>query len=199
MPLPDRDGRFRAYPVEWGVDETGPNKLVTFTCRWRIVQWYGDKDQEWYDFTAENSEITSYTYLQKRDGGVNTTGVEQLQAALGWDGRDLEALANTNWAETGCSIVTAWDTYQGKTKLKVQWVDNWDPTSGPGGGVAKADSAKLKTMQASFGGQLRATTPAQAAPVAGKIEPEAKPKPAPPPPPQATGTGQDVSDDDIPF
>src|SRR5262245_30979252 len=51
--LPKREGRFRATIGEHAVDETGPNRLATFICQFRLTQelvngQWDPIDEDWW-------------------------------------------------------------------------------------------------------------------------------------------------------
>lgn len=187
MARPDRDGRFRAYPTEWGVDETGDSKLATFICRWSLTEWLGSEvgpdgkqSPKWYPYDSMQAEIVSYTYLEKKgNAGPNEIGISQLVKALGWNGYDFEALANTDWSQTCCQLAIENDTYQGKTKLKVQWIDHWDAEGTGVSGVRKGSAATISKMSERLGAQLRAMS----------ATPVGPPPPPGGPPPGGHATG----------
>lgn len=196
--MPDREGRFRGYPVEWGLKEsTGDSQSVAFACLWRLTEFYDPDGKQWCDYSQLNREITSFTYFIKRDGSPSLNGVEQLKRSLGWNGHDVAALQTTDWTARGCqlTIESEINPKNNKRSLKVQWLDEWDAT--PGRGVVKLDGDRLSALQGRLGGQLRASAGPQSA-----AAPPPKGRPAPPPPPikvAAATEGGDVDEKDIPF
>ncbi len=176
--IPNREGLFNAYPVEVGVDETGPNKLATCIIRFHIYQEL-QSSGEWDDCDADNLEITGYFYLEKKDGSLNSITIDSLKAALGWDGRDPFSLQETDLSQHAVQLKLAFEEYNGKTRLKVQYLNPFGSTGT--GGVKKADDATKTSIRNRLGSKLRAVAgPAQAAPP--KLPP-AKPKaPSGPPP-----------------
>jgi hypothetical protein len=196
--LPDRDGRFRGYPQEWGIQESNKSQSVAFSVLWRLTEFYDPAAKQWCEYASMAREITSFTYFVKADGTPSPNGVEQLQRALGWAG-DLIALQTADWTKQGAQLTIEWDTFNNKTKLKVQWLDAWDAT--PGRGVQKLDSTKLSALQGKLGGQLRAMSPQ----VQGGPPPGGRPAPPPPPAMKPVGAAavpensRDVSEEDIPF
>ena len=193
--LPDREGRFKASIAEHGVDETGPNNLATFVCKFALTEEL--VGGQWTPLGPDESslDITGYFYLEKRDGSINTVTVENLKEAFGWDGRDLLWLKNADFANLTVQVKLEYQTYQGKngskTNLKVRYV-NAEHSSG-GGGVPRASDDTIKAMSLRLGSKLRALaggTPAATPKPNGKpVAPPAKPKtPVAPPAAQSAKT-----------
>jgi hypothetical protein len=181
--IPNREGLFNAYPAEVGVDETGPNKLATCIIKFKLHQEL-QASGEWDDCAAENFEITGYFYLEKKDGSLNTITVDALKAALGWDGRDPFWLQETDLSQHPVQLKLAFEEYNGKTRLKVQYLNPFGSTGT--GGITKADGAAKTAIRNRLGSKLRALAgPAQkpAPPAAPPNLPPAKPKAPPAPAP----------------
>lgn len=178
--LLDREGTFRAVPLSWGLQDSKASQSIALAITYRILaQRDGDDWHDWRDY--EDHEITGYHYIVKANGDVNTATVESLVKAGIWDGNpDLNRMGPPDVA---CQIVVEPDVYNGKTKLKVNWVNHVDYT----GGVKSVDEVKIKEISMQYGSQFRAIA-AQAKPVAAA----AKPKPAPP----AAPARQPIPDDD---
>ena len=188
--LPTREGLFNAYPVEIGIDETGPNNLATCIIRLRLCEEL-QPSGEWADCSDENFDITGYFYLEKKDGSLNAVTIDSLKAALGWDGRDPFWLQETNLSQHAVQVKLSFEEYGGKTRIKVQYLNPFGSTGG--GGVTKADEMTRRSIANRLGPKLRATAgPAQAPKPSGPPKPPlAKPKalakpaaPSPPPDPQ---------------
>lgn len=186
--LPSREGLFNAYPVEIGIDETGPNKLATCIIRFKLYEEL-QASGEWADCADEKWEITGYFYLEKKDGSLNTVTIDALKAALGWDGRDPFWLQETDLAEHAVQVKLGFEEYGGKTRIKVQYLNPFGSTGG--GGVTKADDATRRTIGNRLGSKLRALSgpaPAPAKPTKPTAPPKlppAKPKAQPTAPPTA--------------
>ena len=183
--IPNREGLFNAYPVEIGVDETGPNNLTTCIINFRLYEEL-QSSGEWADCADEKFEVTGYFYLEKKDGSLNSITIDSLKAALGWDGRDPFWLQDTDLSQHPVQVKLAFEEYNGKTRLKVQYLNPYGSTGS--GGVTKADAPTRKSITNRLGSKLRALAgPAKPA-VPPKLPP-AKPKapatPAPTPAPAA--------------
>lgn len=174
--LPNREGRFKATILEHGVAETGPNKLATFVCRFQLIQELINGEWEPVD---QDFDITGYFYLEKRDGTLNSITIDNLKSAFGWDGRDPFWLQDADFSRLVVQVKIAFETYDNKTRLKVQYVDaeNATPT-----GVPQADDAARRSIGTRLGSKFRANvggTPAPAPkPNAGSRPTPPKPKPA---------------------
>ena len=181
--LPSREGLFNAYPVDIGIDETGPNNLATCIINFRLYEEL-QPSGEWADCSHENFDISGYFYLEKKDGSLNTVTVDALKAALGWDGRDPFWLQETDLSAHAVQVKLGFEEYNGKTRIKVQYLNPFGSTGG--GGVTKADPTTRKSIANRLGSKLRATAgpaPVPAKPAAQPKLPPAKPKVAPSPKP----------------
>lgn len=190
--IPTREGLFNAYPVNIGVDETGPNKLTTCTISFRLYEEL-QPSGEWADCSDQKLEITGYFYLEKKDGSLNTITIDALKAALGWDGRDPFWLQDNDLSGQPVQVKLALEEYNGKTRLKVQYLNPFGSTGT--GGVAKADGAAKTTIRNRMGPKLRALAgPAQpaTAPASPPKLPPAKPKASAAPAPAAPAAECDM-------
>ena len=156
--LPNREGRFKATIGEHGVAETGPNSLATFVCEFHLMQEL--TEQEWIP-VDEDLSITGYFYLEKRDGSLNTVAIDQLKEALGWDGRDPFWLQDTDFSNHIVQVKLAFEEYDGKTRIKVQYVN---PEDWSGGGVPVADDSMRRSIAGRLGAKFRANAGGSPAP-----------------------------------
>lgn len=183
--LPNREGLFNAYPVQIGIDETGPNKLATCIISFRLYEEL-QQSGEWADCSADNFDICGYFYLEKKDGSLNTVTIDTLKDALGWDGRDPFWLQENDLSEHAVQVKLAVEEYNGKNRLKVQYLNPYG--SSASGGVTKADGATRKSISNRINSKLRAmAVPAQGKPApkpaganAAQKLPPARPKAQPP-------------------
>lgn len=170
--FPKREGRFKATIGEHAVGETGPNRLATFICQFRLMQELVNGEWEPVD---ENWWITGYFYLEKRDASLNEFAIEQIQEALGWDGRDPFWLQDTDFSGHVVQVKLAYEKFNGQTRLKVQYVN---PGDWAGAAVRKADDSTRWNIQSRLGPKCRANA-------GPSVKGAAPPAPAPPPPPEA--------------
>jgi len=184
----DRPGIFKARPLSWAV-RTAESGAVAVALEYLVLAQLDGS--AWIDWSgAEDHTVYGDTYVVKRDGTVHTSGVEQLVAALGWNG-DLRAVAGAP-PKVVVQVAVKEEEYQGKKRLKVAWVNPGDYSPRPEG----ASGGDVARLQVRFGSLLRA-----AAAVATKKAP-AKPAPVPSAtsaPPAASPTSDAAFDDDIPF
>ena len=166
--LANRAGSFNAYPLNIGIGETGPNNLATCTIDFALVEEV--VNGEWRDCTDEGLTILGYFYLEKRDGSVNHFAIHVLKKALGWDGRDPFWLQDTDLSKQPVQVKLAYETYEGRQRLKVQFLN---PYGAAPTGVSKADDATRRSINLRLGAKLRAQAAARAATTA-------PPAPAPP-------------------
>ncbi len=189
---PTREGLFNAYPVEIGIDETGPNKLATCTIRFQLYEEL-QPSGEWADCAGENWEITGYFYLEKRDGSLNNVAIDSLKTALGWDGRDPFWLQETDLSAQPVQVKLVIEQYEGKARVKVQYLNPFGSTAS--GAVSKADDATRRAISNRLGSKLRATAgpakpanataPTKLPPAKAKTPPPAAVPPKPTSPPTA--------------
>lgn len=193
----DRPGIFKATIQSWCVRKAENSKAVAISMEYVVVsQLDGDKWEDWTQYD-ERYRIYGDTYVVKKDGKVNLSGVEQLAAALGWDGNLASVLGDPPDVVVQINVKEeAWMDNEGteRTSLKVKWLNPGDYTPEPRG----ESDADVKALGAQYGSLLRAAA-AGAARAAGKTA-ATKARPNVP-----SGAALDVgarpqnSEDDIPF
>ena len=194
--LPTREGLFNAYPVQIGIDETGPNKLATCVINFKLYEEL-QQSGEWDDCSAENFYISGYFYMEKRDGSLNSVTIDSLKNALGWDGRDPFWLQEMDLSEHPVQVKLTFEQYNGKTRIKVQYLNPYGSTGS--GGVTKADEGTRRSISNRLGSKLRAISgPAKPAskPAAAPKLPPAKPKSQPPETPAEAPPSEPASTSD---
>lgn len=165
-----------------GLTEQGSNNLACAVLRVRLTAEL--QNGEWGNIENEGLEITGWHFLEKKDGTVNQPTIEQLKAALGWDGRDLDWLEDTDLAGVELQVSLEWESWNGKDRLKVQWLDPADADPN-GGGVPHADEGTRRKLKSRLGSKLRALSggsPMNAPAATGKPSSSAPPKRKTPPP-----------------
>ena len=174
---PNREGLFHAYPVEIGLGETKENKLLQAVIKYRLFEEMSGG--EVIDCSADNFEISGYHILEKRDHTLNTTTIEALKAATGWDGADPFWLQDNADAlsQTPVQVKLGFEEYNGQRNLKVQFLN---PYGARGGGVPKADDSIRKAVANRLGPKFRALSGGTAAPAPKPIGKPALPRTAPP-------------------
>ena len=160
MNLPTQGGAYIADPIEWTVEETGQNKLLTFVCKFSLKQFLGAGD--WEDISAHNMDITAWVYLFKKDGTPNQNAIDSIRESFGWTG-GISDLATGQWAGHEVQLSVAMETYQGKTKAKVNFIN---PRDSVPGGITPATPETLKALEAKYGATFRAMGAVPAKPAA---------------------------------
>jgi hypothetical protein len=181
----EHEGVFKATPTAWGLQDSQNTQSVALVVTFKILEQFADGGwQDWREY--EDHEITGWFYIVKKDGGVNTATVENLVKSIGWDG-NLDLSAGPQ--DITCQITTANEEYNGKTTLKVQWLNPGDYTPG----IKTVDPAKASDLQRRYGSQMRAAA------AAAKPKHTATTKATPPPPRPAPAPTPEVAEDDLPF
>lgn len=179
----DRTGIFRAELTECGVREPKPGaKSIMLGTRFKIIEAL--EDGEWVDWTEYDVEAFGDFNIIKKDGTINEGSCTQLRDVLGLN-HDFEM----NGDGHKCQITVKADTYEGKTKFRASWLDDWDREGGTGIKSAENPSNVLAPVQSqlkAFFGAKAVTTPAPTkAPPTAKAPPSGPPKAAPSGPPRS--------------
>ncbi len=177
----NREGLFNAYPVNVGVTDSGPNNLATVIVGFRLFEEL--VNGEWVDCSQEAIDVTGYFYLEKKDGQVNNVAVDALRTALNWTTDDPAWLQETDLSQVPVQLKLGNEEYNGKTKIKVQFLNPYGSTAG---GIPKGDAQTHQGIRLRLSDKLRAYmggTPAPAPKPAPRTTPAAKAPPRAPPPP----------------
>lgn len=181
MNMPKEEGRYLASPKEWGVEENTKTGTVGFSCLFALnSQWDGE---QWVDRTMEDLEITGFFNLIKKDGQPNEYSIQSLRDALGWSGASFADLNGDGWYNDAIEVqlVLKNEEYEGKTRLKVRYLNPRDYEGG-NGGVKKAADSEIQNLDSKYGPALRAINGGASAPAQSK---PSAPKPTNPAPPAA--------------
>ena len=147
MDLIDRAGTFRGSILSHAVGAT-KNGFPQWTPQLYGAELYDEELGEWVDWTAvPENELTAYLVLYDSKN-EQTLNHRQVEKVTGWDGTDFEELENMDLSETGIQFRVAENTYDGKTNLQVEWIDEYDAT--PGRITRRLDPAELKALSARF-------------------------------------------------
>jgi hypothetical protein len=165
MPPIDREGIFRAKVTDIGF-RPPKEGVKTRMVAMKFVATEMLVDTEWKDWSEYGAEVYGDVCLIKKDGTIHERGVETLRDALGWDG-SAASIENGTFEPWACQIVVAYDEYDGKTRLKVQWINHFN--SEGGSGMKKATPNDTKGFDAQHGAAMRAicTKATTKAPAAG--------------------------------
>lgn len=145
----DREGRFKATVVDYGLNEN-KNGIPEFTVEFAASSFYDNGT--WHDWTEYAQTIRGYFYAFKKDGTPNTTTIHNLMDALGWDGLSMQSLQEGDYANREVQIVVKSETYEGAARLKVAWLDPGDHQPS----LKKMDEREVKAMAATWDAKLRA-------------------------------------------
>ena len=150
----DREGRFQAYIVKHALKEIGQNGLTAFTAEYAVATEQ-QPDGSWADVSGEQLTIAGVHFLEKLDGQLNLSTIDQIKRAIPqWDGVDLLALDDADLAQVCVQITVAMDTWQGKTRPKVQWLASFDDEGMAG--LTEKDPVKAREIANRLGSRLRA-------------------------------------------
>lgn len=195
MPNPiDRAGTFRGTIVEYGLKKMDSGSIAV-AIRAVLDQMWDDDIKDWAPWAEYDQEAHGDIWIVKKDGNLNQNAVTSLCKNAGWDG-NFDSISETTWKPQQCQLVVQADTYNGETRYKISFINDYFRTPGGLGANMIADDAKA--LQMKFGAQLRAM--AGSAKMASKT-PNGKP-PAPPArnaPPVSAPPMQPAMGEDIPF
>ncbi len=159
----DSAGTFIGEVLEMGVNLTSKSKYPQAVVRLKAAQKYiADAENmahfgltepgyvPWIFEGQEAEEIIGYLVLFNSASEFNDDtkmlNYEQLQLALGWDGAGFDALADGTYVGKSVMFRVDNDTYDGKTQLKVNWIDNTNAS--PERALKTLDSSALKGLNA---------------------------------------------------
>lgn len=187
MALPYREGPTRGKVVESGIVAPKPDsKTVSFYLKLECTEWFGvpegRTEPDWCPIDHENTEITLYVYLTKKeDGAINARSVEDVMKSLPWNGKSFAELGKADFYGQMVQFSCKQDEYQGKKTMKASFLCPFDSTP-HAGGPSKADDSYLKNLDAQYAPKLRAIAP----PTKPGSAPARPGQPTIPPPPAAS-------------
>ena len=193
----DREGFFRASPIEQGVKQFATSEALAVSIRYQITEEL--RGNEWVDISQKNLVVVGDHWVIKKDGNPNEQTIDALRDLLGWDG-NVEALSETDMTDHVIQVTVKADEYEGKTFYNVTWLNPYDYV--PQRTVSNVDGEKLKEIQAVYGAQLRAlcaSGTANSVPASPSVAapPQVAPSPAPapsvsPPPPALSAAAEEA-------
>ena len=184
-------GNYRGRIVGYGLFEA-ESGAVAINIRGSIDEvWH---ESQWADYSEYDLYADGAVWIIKKDGSIHQKAVENLIRATGWDG-SLPSIQNQDWDPRPCAFVINPDEYNGETRFKIAFINEYDSTPG---GMGQVDDKKLSELESRFGSSLRAL--AGNAKRNNKSETKDKPsKPAPAENLEPAGVGAVESGDNIPF
>lgn len=182
----DREGVFRGVISSYGLKEMDSG-AVAVAVKVNLTQmWTGN---EWCDWSQYEMEAEGDVWIVKKTGHVNEGAAQSLINFAGWDG-NLLSIVNESWEPKPAAFVIKREEYEGKTRFKVSFVNDYERTPG---GLSNVTPEKVKELNTRFGSQFRALAGNKgrnAAPTNGRPTP---------PPVHSTPNAPPPSDNDIPF
>lgn len=149
MPVIDHDGRFRAQVVSYGLDIKEGRSSKGFWCKYALVSEWLDREKRWHDLTGLDT-AEGVIWFVKANGEKNDRAIETLKHALGWDGQAASLNGETEWKPADCQVIVEKETYNNKTRMKVQWVNPWE---GDGIPKPKAGASHVLNLQSLLDGK----------------------------------------------
>lgn len=148
----NREGTFRAQPLNWGVKQADSG-AIGFQLTFALLYEY--KDGAWQEIATEQMECDgAFWLIKKNDGGINQTAIEQCMDSLGWDG-DFASLQANDWSNSAVNVTVKAEEYNGKTRYKAAFINPPEDTP-RGGTLSNADASKLEAFNDRWGAQIRA-------------------------------------------
>ncbi|HWL51328.1 MAG TPA: hypothetical protein VNQ90_02775 [Chthoniobacteraceae bacterium] len=160
----DAVGSFRCRVVEPEAGWLGETEKGTPFIRIPLTVSDEESDQN-------GNTIIYQAYLS--DAAIDRT-VKDLTEVFGWDG-DLQALVsgNATFTDMECVIVTESETYEGKERIRVKFLNSIHRTA------PKLDQAKVNSLLAKLNSRTKAVAKAAGGSSPAKPAAKAPPKPAP--------------------
>lgn len=160
--LVDRVATFRGKVIDWGVS-TSSGGFPQFVLSLVATEIYDAEEQKWVDWSEYDvNEITAYCILFGSKG--ETLTFNQVKKVFNWNGADFQVLSEGDYSEVGIQFRVVEDTYEEKTRLKVEWIDEFDAE--PGRTVKKLNSDELRQLTAKYAqllkGSAKSAAPAKA-------------------------------------
>ncbi len=147
----DREGIFMAQPTQWRVRTFENSQAMAVEIDFRILGML-NAEGGWDDW-REYQETTcrGRWFLTKKDGSVNSSAVDQLAVALGWDG-NLLTISDAGPPSRACQITVKSDEYRGEVRHNATWMNHkfFKPTP------AGASTEQVNDLQGRFGSLFRA-------------------------------------------
>jgi hypothetical protein len=108
-------GKYSGRIAKSKVDTT-KNGCIQFVAALCLTKFEGDPLPAPYTPVA-------YMPLTKTNGERNTSQIDSIMAALGWNGVSLKELNAKDWSNIDIEAIMTWDEYNGQSKLRVSWIN----------------------------------------------------------------------------
>lgn len=167
MTLVDRTGWFRGTPTAGAVKlSTGgfPQLMLDID----ITEMLDPESGEWVDWSEFDHSIRAFLILFNASKAM--ANYPQVMKALDWDGTDMGELQSDDYGDRQVMIEVVENTYEGKTRLVVNWIDAADGEPKSGSELVPIDANAIATMNAQYGQFMNAapTAAPAKAPAKGK-------------------------------
>jgi hypothetical protein len=152
-----QEGTFRAVPLTWGLTEKGgDSRSVGVGIEFLVDYKWNAETEQWEDWRAGNFAITGYFYVVGKEGNLNDMAINQLRKSLGWDSGLEELVAETApWNDRPVNITCAFEEYNGKSSLKVKWLN--PPDDSPARAIGNVAPERVSELAMLFNPKIRAT------------------------------------------
>lgn len=125
----DRPGVFHANINDYELWECrGDSEAAAITCRFDVYEKL-EPNGEWIPWEY-GQQIDGHAWIVKRDGTINVKGLIAFGDATGWDG-SLDPIFDRTFKPLPVRIDCRLETYNGKERVKVAWINHHD-YAGPG-------------------------------------------------------------------
>ena len=148
----DRAADFRADIIEFGLKEHDSG-AVSLNIKCLLGEIWDVDNKCWNSWAEYGMEAFGSLNLVKKDGSLNQTQIKSVCEATGWNG-DFAAIAEGTWVPKRCQVQTKRNEYNGEVSFKINWINDHDKE--PGAGLSNIDPDKAKSLNARFGGSIRA-------------------------------------------
>lgn len=167
-------GSYRGDVVEHAVNlSSGGHPQLQITISG--LEMYDQDEKAWKDYSQYDVGSTGYMILAGKDGKA-TKNAEQVMKVFKWDGMSFAGLDAMPLEGMKVQFRIADETYEGKTRQKMVWIDDYDAKPSTGlGSIEKLDTNKLAALDKQFAGTLKGLT-------GGKIATAKAPSTPPTPP-----------------
>lgn len=188
MPQLSRAGWFLCNLLEWGVRESDAGAISVTLKLEAIAEWMpSDGGSAWREMPP--ADVFGDWYVQKKDGGLNQNGLDQLCRAKLWDFNKALELYTETPPQMQVVVSVEPNVYQGKTTYRPNWLHDAEHIPGSGGIANGVSRERIMELNAAIGAKLRAAAPKPKATAAAAA------KPSETEPPLARTTSKPLSDD----
>jgi hypothetical protein len=145
-----KEGVYRGRPIVTAIEEKDTGS-VQFNGTFQVTEI---KEADGWKPVEGDQQINAYLNLITKAGAPNEINIRSLKDSLGWDGASFASLQKQDWNGAKCQLVVGQETYDGKAQMKVKYVNPYDYEGGAG--VAPSEPQVIQSLDAKYGGMLRA-------------------------------------------